>query len=240
VKVPSADNNTATLRHTTVWQQDLIPPAKTGIGRGIRLLIFRYRIASSDREPTVSFTPLQTVTHSLLTLSIALESAPFAFSRCFWIVSPFLVNKSSARHPPNLMSYSLWKCSPSTSRAILIIYAGIWPDLSLHILSLQSARACCLKWCYGTVTVDMPRCIFTSSLVYGANLWNKQMTMENIWIDMYPYPQDLSLQCWPFVELCILRFLPELDQVLAPHVCKGLHSLICKSISETERWLGKG
>lgn len=125
------------------------------------------------------------------------------------------------------MSGSLWRLPPLTSRIILI--SKTQQNLALHI-----SKSMLFKWCYGTVTVDKPRCIFTSSLVYDANLWNKQTTMENIWIDMYPYPQDLSSQCGPCVELCILRFLPELDQFLAPHVCKGLHSMICKSISETK------
>ena len=101
---------------------------------------------------------------------------------------------------------------------------------SCEILHCISTRACCAN---DAMEQSPIICHDASShlLFYDANLRNKQMTMENIWIDMYPYPQDLLWQCWPSVELCILRFLHDLDQYLAPHVCKGRHSLICKNIS---------
>jgi hypothetical protein len=81
-----ANNNTASLRHMTIWQQDLIPLAKSRHsvleGSGSWILIFRFRIASSDKEPTtVSFSPSHKVTLSLLTLSAVAESAPFAIYR---------------------------------------------------------------------------------------------------------------------------------------------------------------
>jgi len=61
---------------------------------------------------------------------------------------------------------------------------------------------------------------------------DKKMTMENV--DRHVSLSSRStLAVLTILELCILRFLPEPDQLLAPRVCKGLRALICKSISET-------
>ena len=62
---------------------------------------------------------------------------------------------------------------------------------------------------------------------------DKKMTMLNV--DRHVSLSSRStLAVLTILELCILRFLPESDQFLAPRVCKGLRALIYKSISETK------
>ena len=143
-------------------------------------------------------------------------------------IHPSLINDQSDTCPINLPNLIIFTNSLApSSLSDMHAFDTAW---SCEILHCISTRACCAN---DAMEQSPIICHDASShlLFYDANLRNKQMTMENIWIDMYPYPQDLLWQCWPSVELCILRFLHDLDQYLAPHVCKGRHSLICKNIS---------
>ena len=121
-------------------------------------------------------------------------------------IHPSLINDQSDTCPINLPNLIIFTNSLApSSLSDMHAFDTAW---SCEILHCISTRACCAT---DAMEQSPIICHDASShlLFYDANLWNKQKTMENIWIDMYPYPQDLLWQCWPSVELCILRFLHE-------------------------------